>query len=183
MENLLKVGVIVAVIRIENKCVKMLLPNKKVVDILPEIFGEIKKWLQTSKDAPESGGYIIGYQHGKTKNISLEGVSHPYLLDIRNRFRFDIKDPRHNIFLMKAKLRKSYYMGVWHTHPQVMPEPSSIDWNDWYKTLDIDQTACEYAFFIIAGTTYIRVWVGDFQSKSINEIYECEKVGDLYKKV
>ena len=50
------------------------------------------------------------------------------------------------------------------------------------KTLDIDQTACEYAFFIIAGTTYIRVWVGDFQSKSINEIYECEKVGDLYKK-
>ena len=78
------------------------------------------------------------------------------ILDIRNRFRFDIKDPRHNIFLMKAKLRKSYYMGVWHTHPQVMPEPSSIDWNDWYKTLDIDQTACEYAFFIIAGTTYIR---------------------------
>ena len=60
MENLLKVGVIVAVIQIENKCVKMLLPNKKVVDILPEIFGEIKKWLQTSKDAPESGGYIIG---------------------------------------------------------------------------------------------------------------------------
>ena len=58
MENLLKVGVIVAVIRIENKCVKMLLPNKKVVDILPEIFGEIKKWLQTSKDAPESGGVI-----------------------------------------------------------------------------------------------------------------------------
>ena len=74
-------------------------------------------------------------------------------------------------------------MGVWHTHPQVMPEPSSIDWNDWYKTLDVDQTACEYAFFIIAGITYLRVWVGDFQSKSINEIYECEKAGDLYKKV
>ena len=71
MKSLSKVGVIVAVIQIENKCVKMLLPNKRVVDILPEIFEEIKKWVQISKDAPESGGYIVGYQHGKTKNISL----------------------------------------------------------------------------------------------------------------
>lgn len=38
-------------------------------------------------------------------------------------------------------------MGVWHTHPQTIPEPSNIDWDDWYETLKIDKTACEYIFF------------------------------------
>lgn len=111
----MKVGVVVVVIQIDNKCIKMLLPNKKVVDILPEVFLELKKWLQISTELPESGGYIVGYQHNETNNISLESISHPYPLDIKSRVRFDIKDPQHKIFLMKARLRKSYYMGVWHT--------------------------------------------------------------------
>ena len=72
-------------------------------------------------------------------------------------------------------------MGVWHTHPQIIPEPSYVDWNDWYATLDIDQTACDFVFFIIAGIKGARVWVGDFKSKQIIEIFECQKEGDLYK--
>lgn len=71
-------------------------------------------------------------------------------------------------------------MGVWHTHPQMIPEPSSIDWNDWYDTLEVDWTACKYIFFIIVGMKEMRVWVGDFARKEIIEIFECEKVGDLY---
>ena len=179
----MKVGVVVAVIQIEDKCIKMLLPNKKVVDILPEVFLELEKWLQISRELPESGGYIVGYQHNVTNNISLESISHPYPLDVRSRVRFDIKDPRHKVFLMKARFRKSYYMGVWHTHPQIVPEPSNIDWKDWYATLNVDRTACDFIFFIIAGIKGARVWVGDFRSKQIVEIFECQKEGDLYKKI
>ena len=159
----------------------MKLPNLKVVDILTSVFDEINNWLQDSVEKPESGGYVVGYQHKETGNISLEAVSHPYLMDIKNRVGFDIRDPRHNFFLKKAQRRKSYYMGVWHTHPQRIPIPSNVDWIDWYKTMQMDKTGSNYIFFIIAGTEEIRVWIGNSETKEIVEIFECEKVGDLYK--
>ncbi len=164
------------------RCVKMNLPNGKVIDILDSVFSEIDKWLQVDSDQPESGGYIIGYKHRETGNITLEKVSHPYPLDIRNRIRFDMRDPLHKIFLVKNRVHKSYYMGVWHTHPQLVPVPSQIDLRDWNQTLDVDKTASEYIFYIIAGLQKIRIWVGDFKSREIVEIFECKKIDGLYNK-
>lgn len=178
----MKVGVIAAVIPIENKCVKLMLPNKCLVDILPEIFEEIKIWTQRYEKSPEAGGFIVGYQHKGTGNVSLENISCPYPQDVRSRFFFAMKDQRHNIFLLRAKRKNSYYMGVWHTHPQIIPEPSQIDWDDWNETLNMDKTACDYVFFAIAGIEVIRIWVGDLKTKKITEIFECKKEGDLYKK-
>lgn len=170
------------VIEIANKCVKMQLPNGKVVDILPEVFQEINNWLQINDHAPESGGFILGYKHKRTGNISLEYITHPQPLDIRSRVSFKIRDPIHKVLLLKAQSRKSFYMGVWHTHPQTIPGPSPIDWEDWKDTLLVDKTSCEYIFFLIAGTEGVRLWVGDFETKHITEIFECEKDGDLYNK-
>jgi integrative and conjugative element protein (TIGR02256 family) len=158
--------------------VKMNLPNHNVVDILTPVVDEICTWSQDSEEKPESGGYIVGYQHIKTGNISLEAVSHPYCMDVKNRVRFDIRDPRHRLFLKKAERKRSYYMGVWHTHPQSVPIPSSIDWHDWHKTLLIDKTASQYVFFVIAGTQGIRVWVGDYRTGEITELSETEKNED-----
>lgn len=162
-------------IGMNNKCVKMKLPNGRVVDILSPVLDEIAKWLQDEGEKPESGGYIVGYQHAITGNVSLEAVSHPYFLDIKNRVRFDIRDPQHNVFLKKAQRRKSYYMGVWHTHPQSFPVPSSIDWNDWNETIRSDKTGCQYVFFIIAGVDKWRLWIGDLLTREIIEGQECLK--------
>lgn len=60
-----------------------MLPNGKIVDILSPVLDEIKKWLQDDNKKPESGGYIVGYQHEGTGNISLETVSHPFFLTLR----------------------------------------------------------------------------------------------------
>ena len=161
-------------IKENSRCVKMLLPNNKVVDILSAVFDEIYKWLQTKSDKPESGGFIVGYQHKNSGNISLEAVSHPYTLDQNNRIRFNIVDPRHKIFLKKASRKKSYYMGTWHTHPQTSPTPSSIDWEDWHASMQSDKTGSQFMFFIIAGTEEIRIWAGDSESGEINELLEVE---------
>ena len=158
-----------------NKYVKISLPNGKVVDILNPVMDEICKWVQDDDKKPESGGYIIGYQHKKTGNISLEAVSAPSFLDTKLRAFFRLRDDSHNAFLMKAKRRKSYYMGVWHTHPQEDPSPSSIDWNDWTETLKIDKSACQYVFFIIAGFDKWRIWIGDLLTGEIVEGHECKK--------
>lgn len=156
-----------------DRCVKMFLPNGKVVDVLSPVLYEIRKWIQDEESKSESGGYIIGYQHTVTGNISLESVSHPYCMDIRSRTRFDIRDPRHQLYLKKARRHKSYYMGVWHTHPQRTPVPSDTDWTDWKETMRLDQTGCKYVFFIIAGTEGWRLWVGDFETSHIQELFEC----------
>lgn len=166
---------------ITNSCKKMKLPNGKVVDILSTVFEEINKWLQDSDEKTEAGGYVVGYQHCGTQNVTLEYISHPYMLDNRKRFSFAMRDPRHKIFLLNNMRRKSFYMGVWHTHPQIIPEPSSIDWKDWYETLEVDKTGCEYVFFVIAGVKEMRVWVGNFKNKNIIEIFECAHSDGIYK--
>lgn len=159
----------------DNKCVKIILPNGKIVDILSSVLDEIRKWLQDKNEKPESGGYIVGYQHERTGNVSLEAISHPYFFDMKNRIRFDIRDLRHNMFLKKALRRKSYYMGVWHTHPQSVPVPSFIDLDDWNKTMRSDKTGCQYVFFIIAGINEWRLWIGDLLTGEIAEGQECLK--------
>lgn len=159
----------------ENKCVKIQLPNGNVVDILSHVLVEISKWIQNDTDKPESGGYIVGYQHEKTGHISLENVSPPYMLDTKNWVHFDIRDPRHNLFLKKAQRHKSYYMGVWHTHPQADPSPSPVDWEDWNATMHFDKTGSQYIFFIIAGTENWRIWIGDINNGIITEGIECPK--------
>ena len=168
-------------IKLNNGCVKMQLPNGKVVDILTSVLDERSIWLQNDNEKPESGGYIVGYQHQETGNIVLEAVSIPYGLDRKSRIRFDIKDPRHDLFLQRSQRKKSYYMGVWHTHPQDIPVPSSIDWEDWKQTLAVDKTGCDYIFFIIAGSSSTRVWVADKNKNIITELEECVKKDGLYE--
>lgn len=159
-------------------CVKLKLPNNKVADVLSTALCEMYQWIQDSYEKPESGGYIVGYRHKETGNVSLEAVSHPYALDVKNRIRFQIKDSHHILFLKKARCNKSYYMGVWHTHPQQIPVPSSIDWVDWEESLKEEKSGCEYIFFVIIGIKEWRVWIGDVKSGTICEIFECDKDKD-----
>lgn len=159
----------------KNKCIKLVLPNDKTVDILSAIVDKLLNWVQDSIEKPESGGYIVGYEHLKTGNIILEDISVPQSNDTKTRIFFKLKDTIHKLFIKSKEANKSYYMGVWHTHPQSNPVPSSIDWNDWHETLELDKTGCDYIFFIIVGITSTRVWVGSKVTKEIIEIFECKK--------
>ena len=40
-------------IKLNCGCIKMALPNGRVVDILTQVLDEISKWLQVETDAPE----------------------------------------------------------------------------------------------------------------------------------
>lgn len=164
-----------------NKCVKYILPDGGFLDVLTDVYDEIHKWLQTDEESAEAGGYIVGYQHKNTKNVSLERVSHPYEGDIRNRVHFTMRDPRHHYFLVREQTNKSYYMGVWHTHPEDIPHPSDTDLDDWKQSLKDEKSACSYILFIIAGRKQIRIWAGSNKTGEIVELEECRKsVDDLY---
>lgn len=171
------------IIEKRNRCVKFVLPDQKVVDILPPVFAEMKKWLQKEDNSPESGGFIVGYENRTTGNIVLEKISHPYYLDKKTRFYFGIRDIRHKIFLHRMSKSGSYYIGTWHSHPQIIPIPSALDLNDWHSTLKEDRSGSRYFFFIIAGTKEFRIWTGESGENNITEIFESRKSEDgLYEK-
>ena len=160
------------------RCLKYVLPNGAYLDLLTDVQDEIIKWLQIDEESLEAGGYIVGYQHKDNKNVSLEKVSHPYIGDYRDRNHFSIRDPRHKLFLQKEQRRKSYYMGVWHTHPEDVPHPSETDKIDWDQSVKNEKSGCSYIFFIIAGRKKIRIWAGLLATEEIVELRECKKAED-----
>ena len=165
---------------IQIRCYKYILPDGRILDILAEVVYEISLWLQVASEEPEAGGYIIGYQHSRTGGVTLEFVTTPQPKDVRTRIRCDILDEAHFAFLERVKSNRSYYMGVWHTHPQKHPIPSSIDWKDWYVTIEANKTNCGYILFLIAGTESFKIWAGDIRSKNISMLDECHMEDGLY---
>lgn len=73
-------------------------------------------------------------------------------------------------------------MGVWHTHPQNIPIPSNVDWDEWSEILKKDRTGDKYAIFIIIGMQEFRIWVGDFDTRIIVEIFESASKDGIYRK-
>ncbi len=164
----------------KNRCIKYKLPNGHTVDILPCVNENLSSFRQNSSNTPESCGYILGYKDKFTENITLSDITVPQKNDYRNRVYCILKDLSHKLMLKLQANNKNYYMGVWHTHPQTNPTPSNIDWEDWNRTLVEDKTGCEYAFFIIVGTSKTRIWVGSYSDYSITEIFECESLNGIY---
>ena len=160
------------------RCLKYILPDGTYLDVLTDVLDEIDKWLQFDKESMEAGGYIVGYQHAETSNVSLERVSRPYIGDYRNRIHFTMRDPRHKLFLLNEQRKKSYYMGVWHTHPEDVPHPSETDMIDWRQSVENEKSGCSYIFFIIAGRKKIRIWAGSLASGTIEELKECKITED-----
>lgn len=165
-----------------DRCIKFDLPNGSTVDILTDVLHGMMKWIQAQDNQPESCGFILGYQNYRTHNITLSDITIPQAKDERKRFFCKLVDSSHFDLLQKSKHKKNFYMGVWHTHPQNIPVPSDVDWNDWNDILKKDKTASNYAFFVILGKVEFKVWVGDFTTQSIIEIKEAKIEKGVYVK-
>ena len=163
-----------------NKCIKFDLPNGNYVDILNDVFLSIKEYIQFDQSTPESAGFLLGYQNRNTNNITISDCTIPQARDIRKRFFCVIKDTFHFLSIKEKAKSHNYYVGVWHTHPQQIPEPSSVDWHDWNETLLKDTSGADFLFFIILGTNEFRIWVGDSIKKKIVEIFESKTDRGIY---
>ncbi len=164
----------------ENRCIKFVLPDKRTVDLLSNALNEMLKWQQNENIKPESCGFLLGYKNQKTNNITISKITSPGKKDYRTKFFCKLIDIIHFNTIKSEQEKGNYYMGVWHTHPQNIPIPSTIDWKDWYEVLEKDRTGSEYAFFIIIGTEQFRIWVGDYKSKKIEEIFEASSADGIY---
>lgn len=172
-------------IRVRNELIKIIALDGRTVDISAWVMARMSKWRQLHDGDCEAGGFLTGYINGNTGNIIIDGMSEPYnKLDYRTPTRFDMRDPRHKIFLHQGKKKKTSYLGVWHTHPEQIPIPSDRDMTDWRETVRKDKSGCNCFFFIIIGIDQMRIWLGrkgPSNESLITEVFEEENEDGLYK--
>ncbi|WP_267900442.1 Mov34/MPN/PAD-1 family protein [Dyella dinghuensis] len=122
-----------------------------------EVLGAIARHRQRSKIAPEQGGVLLGYR--RDPHLHVVSASFPARGDHATRISFKREDPSHAakaLRMWKNTDRKIDYLGEWHTHPEMHPNPSSIDKHAWAA---IRAVTHEVMLFVIAGTDE-DWWIG-----------------------
>lgn len=108
----------------------------------------------------EAGGVLLGRHLLDSQDVVVDQVSTPQKNDRRSRFAF-FRSSRHEQLARQRWLeqeRTSAYLGLWHTHPEPDPNPSSVDRRDWLQAVSGDTFEGNHLFFPIIGTKSIRVW-------------------------
>lgn len=121
--------------------------------------------IQLGQSQAESGGVLLGRHLLESPNIVIDEATVPQASDKRRR-RWFFRSSKHNSIAAarwKESSGKVAYLGLWHSHPEPIPTPSSTDLNDWHKALAKDQFEGDYLFFIILGQQELGCWVGNKQ--------------------
>lgn len=153
-----------------------------IIDIHESVLLKCSKYLQFEIFQPESGGILIGYHDRKNNVLNILDATIPDIFDVRKRKRIILKSKNHNEIVKSFVKEGYYYVGNWHTHPQSIPTPSVIDWEEWKKGLHLDKVPKGFQVFIIFGNQEMKIWIGNEKSKEIYEIFEANKINGIYQR-
>lgn len=97
------------------------------------VCGVFEKHVQVG-DLPERGGVLLGTVHERGLLVTV--ATTPTRLDRQFRYLFERLPFGHGAVarrLWRSSAGTTRYIGEWHTHPQDIPTPSSIDLDEWRK--------------------------------------------------
>lgn len=122
----------------------------------------LRKYRQTYWRRKEAGGVLLGRHLIDGADVIVDEVTVPQRNDKRSRFSFFRSGDHQDIVLgnWKASRGTQTYLGLWHSHPEPNPTPSSVDLHDWRSACRRDRYFGERLFFIILGTKTFGVWHG-----------------------
>ncbi len=96
--------------------------------IARSVLNLIDKFKQTSKNANESGGILLGQV--TYDKIYILKVTTPNKFDKASRYSFDCNKDAAQVIIDYEFINsecKTIYIGEWHTHPENYPNPSGVD--------------------------------------------------------
>lgn len=108
----------------------------------------------------EAGGVLLGRHLLDSEDVVVDEVTVPQSTDRRTRFSF-FRSKKHEAIAKErwqAEASTLAYLGLWHTHPEDSPTPSSVDRSDWEQAVAKDTFDGPRLFFPIVGRKEIRVW-------------------------
>lgn len=123
---------------------------------------------QTSSRDREAGGTLLGKILLRDDVAVVEALTRPGKGDRQTRFGFFRSERHHHEahHYWQSTSQTGAYLGLWHSHPEPTPTPSSVDFNDWRRALQKDIYPGRGLLFIIVGTESVGIWLG-FKRKKI----------------
>jgi integrative and conjugative element protein (TIGR02256 family) len=149
-----------------------------LLKISGELIGQLKEYQQLSTSKPESGGVIMGSFLNSGGFMIINKFTPPQTNDKQSRYLF-YRSKQHNKVVKKIWEKSNHistYIGLWHTHAELIPNYSSQDKKDWNDALNQSEYEGNILFFFIVGQTHIRCWIGTkkmFRNK-------IELIGELH---
>ena len=134
-------------------------PNQRLI-IVDTALSQMHEFAQRHWWNTEAGGVLLGRYLLDSLDVVVDEVTTPQRDDRRSRFSF-FRSAKHNFLARKRWIEERNtmaYLGLWHTHPEVDPSPSSVDRNDWRQAVADDIFDGDRLFFPIVGTSCIRIW-------------------------
>lgn len=130
---------------------------------------------QLESHMPESGGLLLGRLFGNGNESAVEQVTVPGKGDKQSRFGF-FRSNHHQRAAEKYWRQtngEGTYLGLWHTHPEPIPNPSGVDMDDWRRALKKDVYHGKGLLFAIVGTRMMGFWYG-YTAKKITFVGNFE---------
>lgn len=125
----------------------------------------------------EAGGVLLGRHLLDTEDVVVDEITSPQTTDRRARLSF-FRSKKHEHIARERWLAEAYslaYLGLWHTHPEDSPKPSSIDRQDWQHAVANDTFDGPRLFFPIVGRSEIRVWTKS-RTGGIRELKKVDRM-------
>ncbi len=141
-----------------------------VIKLGAESLEAVRAFEQHKPDDAEAGGVLLGRRIRGAHDVVVDQVTVPMQGDERSRYGFhrDAEAHQREVDLAwQTSGGACSYLGEWHTHPEPVPTPSSIDLNDWSRRLQNDTFDGDALYFVIVGQREICVWEGDRRTGTI----------------
>lgn len=134
-------------------------PQQRLI-IVAHALDQMKTFAQHQLWQPEAGGVLLGRHLLDSADVVVDEVTTPQKSDRRSRFGFFRSKKHENLARKRWRegMSSVAYLGLWHTHPEDDPSPSSVDCADWRQAVARDSFEGDRLFFPIIGRNRIRVW-------------------------
>lgn len=146
-------------------------PNGGRIKLPAEVIASIHSYVQNDRHKPEGGGVMLGRYIIDSRDAVIDKISFPMPGDRATRTTFFRKKRAHQQIIdreWEASNHTCTYMGEWHTHPEPFPSPSCLDEFNWKRKLKEDIFDSDSLFFLIIGTSEMRMWEGHKSSRTIS---------------
>lgn len=133
-----------------------------LVRLSASLVNKLIDFRQLNYKQAESGGVLIGKHLNSSGVMLIDTFTPPQTSDKQGRHSY-FRSKEHNKLVQQVWQESdghSTYVGLWHTHPEPIPNYSSIDKTDWINALNSSKYEGNKLFFVIVGQTHLRCWVG-----------------------
>lgn len=140
--------------------------NHQELILTDQVIAFLGCFRQQSRNQTEAGGQL--FAKITEESIVVETATGPHNKDLRRRFYFFPSQIRLRAEIKSYFKKGLHYVGDWHTHPQKLPLPSSLDIDSMKRCFRKSKHELEHFILIIVGqkSENENIWVGLVSEKS-----------------